>query len=381
MSTIPEPASRRTAHPTPAPDWSAGGAEPLIGGNQVDLLGGGASADEALLAALDSARDHVNVECLLGGEEPSAGLLAALTARAREGVRVNLLVDAGAHADAALLAALRRPGVSVAEHDPGAWSGLFPGPSRRCERRELVIVDGREAFVGGIDVHGGRDTPAGSRRGLCLWLRGPVLPRLQRLFIGQWQRFALGPMQQARYFPSQAVVGDHRVGVAAGKAGDPRNPFIDTLLAVIDRARQRIALATPCETPPRRLLQALAQACARGVAVDLLVPRGGSGLMRGLPMRQVLHAAGVRVHEAQPGLWHARMCLVDGEWVGIGSTRLDWRNAARDAEAGLAVVDGALAERLERVFREDVQRSHGVGERRAQAGWQRPPRGAVDVRS
>ncbi|MCK7497750.1 MAG: phospholipase D-like domain-containing protein [Comamonadaceae bacterium] len=116
------------------------------------------------------------------------------------------------------------------------------------------------------------------------------------------------------------------------------------------------------------------------MAVELLVPRGGSGLMRGLPMRQVLHSAGVRVHEAQPGLWHTRMCLIDGAWVGIGSTRLDWRNAARDAEAGIAIFDPELAAQLERVFREDIQRNQGVGDRRTRPDWQHARHGAFNAR-
>ncbi|MBK1686397.1 phospholipase D-like domain-containing protein [Rubrivivax gelatinosus] len=352
---------RPLSPPTPRSDWDRGLAEPLVGGNRVALLPDAGAAFAAMLDAVDDARDHVNVENLVDVEGPGLDLLRRLESRARAGVRVNLLVDRRPLGDGveAALQPLRRSGVSLGEHDSAAWSGLFPGAPRCSEPRELLVVDGRDAFIGGLDVATGRGLPQEARPGPRLQVQGPVLQRLQRLFVVHWQRFARGPMQQARYFPALAPAGLQRMGVAAADSGE-RNPFVEALLAAVGAATRRVLLASPCEQPPRRLIQALVQASGRGAAVELTVPRAGSGLLRGMPMRQALHAAGVVVHEAQPGRWHARLSVVDGEWVGIGSARLDWRNVVRDGEAGIVVVDSTLAGRLEQMFADDVRRTRGA---------------------
>lgn len=367
-SNAPSPQHPGSSGPGHA-DWDRGLSEPLIGGNHVTLVADDAAGFAAMLAAVDAARDHVNVENLIDVDGHGLALLERLEARSREGIRVNLLVDRGplgGGADAAL-EPLRRAGISLGEHDTVAWGGLFTGPPRRCEPRELLVVDGCDAFVGGLDVPTGRGRPDGLRPGPRLRIQGPVLQRLQRVFVAHWQRFARGPMQQARYFPAQGPAGVQRVAVAVGDNGQ-HNPFVEALLAAVGVAARRVLVASPCEVPPRRLVQALVQASARGAAVEVIVPRAGRGLLRGMPMRQALQAAGVAVHEAQPGRWHARLSVVDGEWVGIGSTRLDWRNVVRDAEAGIVVVDPGLAGQLERVFEEDSLRSRSAGAAQPQPG-------------
>lgn len=371
---------RRPASVPSRAEWDRGLSEPLIGGNHVALLADDDSAFDAMLEAVDGARDHVNVENLVDLDGHGLALLGRLAERARAGVRVNLLIDVGPLGDeaAAALEPLRRSGVSLGEHDTAGWSTLLAGPPRRCEPRELLIIDGRDAFIGGLDVPTGRGRPETARPGPRLRIQGPVLQRLQRLFVAHWQRFARGPMQQARYFPAQGPAGVQRVGVASADSGQ-HNPFIEALLGAIGGAMRRVLVASPCEVPPRRLVQALVQASARGVAVEVLVPRAGRGLLRGLPMRQTLQAAGVVVHEAQPGRWHTRLSVIDGEWVGIGSTRLDWRNVVRDAEAGIVVVDPGLAARLAEVFDQDVLQSRASTMRSQPGGpWRHALHGSTD---
>lgn len=382
MSKSNDPRPWRPTGPAPPrADWGAGLVEPLVDGNRVELLADGESAFQAISNAVDGARDHVNVENLVDGADAGRELLQRLAARARQGLRVNLLLDHAQLEAPALdaLEPLRQAGVSLAEHDSQAWNGLLP---RRCEPRELLVVDGREAFIGGLDAHGGRGTPPPARIGPRLRVQGPVLQGLQRLFIAHWQRFARGPMQPARYFPAQVPAGLQRVGIAAGESGQ-RNSFVEVLLAAIGSAATRVVLASPCEQPPRRLVQALAQASKRGAEVEVLLPRAGGGLLRGMPLRQALQASGVRVHESQPAQWHARLCVVDGEWVGVGSVRLDWRNVVRDAESGVVVVDPGLAQRLEALFQADVQRggrSDAAWRGSRARPWQHESPGAFDAR-
>lgn len=276
--------------------WTDVLVEAPVGGNRVDWY---AEADEqrrALTAALAGARDHVNVDAALFGaervgpaEDIGARLLPLLAARARDGVRLNLL----AARDGPL-------GATRDGHPALARAGARPTP-RAPQRRRLMVVDGRVAFVG--------DSWAGG----LLRVEGPAVQRLQRLFVAHWQRVALDALGPARFFPPLPVAGSERVALGNGSA---------VLLAAIARARLQVMLSTGARAPSRPLVRALVAAASRGVSVDLLLPGSSDGRRaRALSRQQYgrLLSAGARLHERAPETGPAETCLIDSEWASVAA--------------------------------------------------------------
>ena len=344
---------------------------PLIGGNRVELLEDGQRTFEAIYQSIESARDHINIESyIVAAEGPGEEIARRLVERCAAGVRVNLLFDSfgSLTTGAAFFDKLKRCGVRLCEYNPiTPWRLLAGAALNRRDHRKLIVVDGRIGFIGGVNISpvysggsgglGGADDPtAAGWRDLHVRVEGPAVQQLQRLFIAHWQRHARLPMQQARYFRPLAPAGTHRVGVVGSDAAQ-RDPYHRALLGAIETARQRVLLTTAYLVPPRRLLRKLVEAAQRGVQVELLLPGFSDSwpaLHAGRSHYGPLLRAGVRIHERHDTTLHAKACVIDGVWAGIGSSNIDWRSLVHNAEANLVVLDEEFAAHLEQVFRGDV---------------------------
>jgi cardiolipin synthase len=119
-------------------------------GARVEVLTNGEVYYESELLAITQARHSVNMEAYIFAKgEVTRRFLAALTERARAGVQVNLVLDAiGSFATRnGYLRELREAGGRVSWYHPIRWHTL-PRINNRTHR-ELIIVDGRVAFLGG----------------------------------------------------------------------------------------------------------------------------------------------------------------------------------------------------------------------------------------
>ena len=59
-------------------------------------------------------------------------------------------------------------------------------------------------------------------------------------------------------------------------------------------------------------------------------------------------------------MFHCKMLVVDRLLVSVGSTNFDNRSFRLNDEANLNIYDSAFAQRVTRVFEEDLRRSHEV---------------------
>lgn len=334
--------------------------EPLISGNRVELIADDEAGRAAIFDAIDGAGDHINVEACasVAGDE----LLQRLAERCRRGIRINVLVDAAGAAAPGALAALRTAGASVCVvHGEQPWRAWANEKLPCAAPRRLLVADGRVGVVGG-----------GGVRDLHVRAHGPVLQRLQRLFIAHWQRAAETPMQHARYFPALAPAGTQRVGVAGCEAGRI-NPFGSALLGAVETARRSVALTIADAVPAPALHEALRNAARRGVDVELLLPAPPAARLTTASPRRIdaLVAAGVRVlHRHAAASLHAEACAIDGVWAGLGCARLGWRNLLQPSAADLVVLDEGFAAPLARLLHDEARRA--VRADRAEApAWRR----------
>lgn len=349
--------------------------EPPLEGNQVDLLLDGGAAYAAMFTAIDDARDHINIESyIVEAEGPGEALAQRLLAKRREGVKVNLLFDhfGSLHTASDYFDALRDAGVHMCCYQPltRRWGARLDHALHCRDHRKLLIVDGRVAFTGGVNISsvyaldaGHTSRPRMPWRDTHVRIQGPVVAALQQLFIAHWQRQSGQRPYLAHYFPRLAAQGSQRVGVAASEAGRRGlggNPFYRSLLAAIDAAEHSVHLTAAYFVPPRRLLRALCQAAQRGVSVQLVVPGisdSWAALQAGRSHYSRLMKHGVRIHERQDALLHAKSAVIDGVWASVGSSNLDWRSMLHNAEANVVVLDPVFGAQLDKVFEHDVAHS------------------------
>lgn len=200
---------------------------PLVVGNKVTLLQDGPATYRAMFAAVANAKDHINVESyIIDDDEVGRQFADLLVERQAQGVQVNLIYDS--------VGALRTPrsyfdrltqaGVSVLEFNPvNPLAVKKPWKLNRRDHRKLLVVDGRTAFIGGINissVYSTGSSVAGSRgpvdltdgwRDTDIQLDGPVVAEFQKLFIQTWEKQHGQPLAQKDYFPALAPQGREMV--------------------------------------------------------------------------------------------------------------------------------------------------------------------------
>ena len=375
----------------------AGLGEPLVTGNRVDLLQDGPGTYAAMFEAIDNAGDHVNLESyILEAEGPGEEFARRLIARAKAGVRVNVLYDSfgSIGTPASYFDHLRANGVNVCEYNPLRRLGnLLSRALHLRDHRKLMVVDGRIGFIGGVNISpvysagssplaalGGSgmaapaavdgEPPKPGWRDTHVRVEGPIVAQLQRLFMRHWSKHSSIALRGTHYFPPLAPVGSQRVALAACDAGRRRNPFYRALLSALDASQHRVFLTTAYLVPTRRLMRALVKAARRGVDVHLLLPGVSdfwAPLQAGRSHYSRLLRAGIHLHELHDTLLHAKTCVIDGMWTTVGSSNLDWRSFLHNAEANLVVLDATLAQEMERVFMEDVARAREI----VRAEWAR----------
>ena len=363
---------------------SATGA-PLIAGNRAHLLLDGPQTYAAMFAAVREAKHHVNVETyLFEDDEVGRQFADLLMQKRREGVTVRLIYDAvgSIASDDKFFEKLTAQGIEVAEFRPLEPVTIWRVNNR--DHRKLVVVDGRVAFTGGINISDTYSSGSASRPGPAKgketgWrdtnveVRGPVVKSLQSIFMETWRRLGKQAQPSPDLFPDIDKVGEHLLQVVASDGGDSNEFRIyDAYLTAIREARERIWITQAYFAPNRELRRALADAVARGVDVRIIVPGfTDSGLIfhASRATYEELLQANVKLFEYTEALLHSKTAVIDGVWSTVGSCNIDPRSFAHNNELNVAVVGREFAHEMEAMFRRDLKQTRPIDA----AGWAKRP--------
>jgi cardiolipin synthase len=358
---------------------TAGGADPLaFSGNAVEVIVDGPAAYDVMLEAISQARHHVHLEMYIyrSVAEGEAGqkFAQALIDKAAQGVEVCLLYDpAGSRRTPhSFFTDLRQRGVQVLEHNPvnpwrirGAWR-----PNRR-DHRKMLVVDGRLAVIGGIDIsrHYDKRTYEAVRRGeldpakggwhdVDVRIEGPAVAALQQVFLDTWHRQKGSPLKGA-YFPSLGEQGRHPVRVLRAGAGTKKNGIHTAYLNGIEHARSSIHIANAYFMPDEQIEEALCRAARRGVEVQLLLP--GVSDFKIVIYAQRYHYEALRVDDnLENQMLHAKIAVIDRCWCMVGSYNLDVRSWLHAEEVNALIVHPECARPLEAMFESDLRRAQRI---------------------
>jgi cardiolipin synthase len=364
---------------------------PLYRDNAVELLLDGPQTHGAMLEAIASAEHHVHLESyIFADDEIGQEFGAALAAKARTGVPVRVIYDSIGSRNGAegFWAGLEEAGVVVrAFNPPDLTDDRNPFDIDTRDHRKLLIVDGRVAFTGGInidrnyvrpsDVVGGT-SPASGWRDTHIRISGPAVAAFEELFVGLWELID-APLDEPPYAPPLAELdaGDTLVRVLSGAGGNAEVSQIWVAYqAAAEVAERRIWITQSYFAPDDELMAAIRDAAARGVDVRILVA-GFSDSELLLNASRAYYAelldAGVRVFESQEQILHAKTMVVDGYWATVGSSNLDYLSFLHNHEVNAVVLGAAFAGELEDVFRADLDNAVEIEAEqwRRRSLWQR----------
>ena len=352
---------------------------PLILGNKVTLLQDGAATYAAMFAAIRQARDHVNLESyIIEDDEAGQQFADLLLAQQARGVQVNIIYDSvgGVNTSKAFFERLKQAGIKVLEFNPiNPLATKTPWLINNRDHRKLLIVDGRTAFVGGINIssvysYGSatwrRGAPAHNPvawRDTDLQIEGPVVGELQKLFMHSWEKQRGEPLAVKTYFPPLTAQGNEMVRAIGSSPDDPYSLIYLTLISAIGNAEKQVYLTNAYFVPDPQLVKALIDAAARGVDVKLILPSHSDSAMAfhaGRSHYARLLTGGVKIYERLGALLHSKTAVIDGVWSTVGSTNLDWRSFLDNDEVNAVILGREFAQKMQSVFAQDLEASQAI---------------------
>lgn len=349
-------------------------------GNSFTVLANGNNFYEDELRAIGEARSSVNLEAyILQRGEIAKRYLDALTERACAGVKVNVVLDAlgSAGTTTKYFTHLTQAGGKLGWYNDATWNKL-PRYNHRTHR-ELLVIDGRVAFIGGAGIADhwykgkGKNPPW---RDTVVKVEGPSVASLQATFAENWLESCGEVLTGAEYFPEDRRRDADNAALVINSTpsygGSTRARILFQML--IASAKRSIHITTPYFLPDHSMRDELVRAIReRGVEVLLLVPGARSDHLLTRSSSRLAYGAllknGAKIFEYQPAMIHAKVLLIDGLWSVVGSTNFDNRSFGLNDEVNLATRDSGLVQRLEEDFRRDLAHSNPV----TYEGWRHRP--------
>ena len=338
---------------------------PFLDGAAYRALHNGDQIFPAMLAAIRSAKTSITFETYIyWSGDIGRAFAAALTERARGGVKTHVLLDwvGSAKIDAALIEAMQSAGVQVHKFHPPHWSNL--GRLNNRTHRKLLVVDGRVAFTGGVGI---APTWTGNAQDSEHWrdshfeVRGPVVAQMQAVFLDNWTKATGNVLHGSDYFPTLPPAGTGTAQMFSSSPNGGSESMQLMYLLSITAASRSIDLAAAYFVPDELSSNALVEAMRRGVVVRIVVPGEhiDSDIVRGASRARwgPLLKAGAQIAEYRPTMYHCKVMIIDALMVSVGSTNFDNRSFRLNDEATLNILDASFATEQTATFEADLRLS------------------------
>jgi cardiolipin synthase len=342
---------------------------PATEGNRIDVLRNGDEIFPAMLKAIDEAKHTVDfLTFVYWSGSIGTKFAKALSARAKAGVRVRVVLDAlGAHPmDKALISEMEDSGVLVRWFRP--LHRLRPTQVNHRTHRKVLIADESVGFTGGVGI---ADVWLGNARDENEWrdthfrIEGAAVDGLRAAFLDNWAE--TDPVlfdDNIDRFPDQPKVGTSIVQCVRGASETGWSDIATLFSTLLQLATERVRLTTAYFVPDEDLTNRLCGAAGRGVKVEIILPGPFADKrfvqLAGEATYEALLSSGVKIWHFQPTMLHAKVMTVDGLIANVGSANLNSRSVALDEEINVVVIAPGLVQILDEQFDEDLSRSIAI---------------------
>lgn len=333
---------------------------PFTTSNSAELLIDGRNTFEAIFKAIRESRRYILLQFfIIHDDNLGRELQALLIEKAQQGVSVYLLYDeVGCHkVPQSYGEELRAAGVDVRPFNTRkGWRNRFQVNFRN--HRKIVIIDGRLAFVGGLNVgdeYMGRSPRFGPWRDTHARFEGPSVTCVQLSFLEDWY-WASHSLPELEWQPQAAATGNQHILVLPTGPADEHDTCSLFFCHAIHSARRRVWIVSPYFVPDEAVISALQVAALRGVDVRIMLP------LR--PDHRTVYLAsfsylpqftmpGIRFYRYKPGFLHQKVLLVDDDLASVGTANLDNRSLKLNFEISMVVNDRGFVADVEKMLETD----------------------------
>lgn len=341
----------------------------LTQNNSIDMFNDGKDFFRSLMKDIKSAKYSVDVEFyIIKPDFIGQRLLNLLTDKAREGVKVRLLIDT--------LGSRRISDRKLKDFiDAGGEVEYFFKPKFKYlnfdlnyrNHRKIVVIDNKYGYIGGFNIakeYLGFKKKFGYWRDTHLRIVGNSVQDLKAIFLMDWsvERGEKPDFNEIDFY-SEKTESNIAVQIVMSGPDSVKEQIKRAMMRMITFAGEKIYLQTPYFVPDRAMLESLKMAAQSGVDVKIMIPC--------MPDHPFVYWAnysycgeliksGARVFRYENGFLHAKTLVVDGEVSTVGSANFDVRSFRLNFEANAFVYDKDFAAKMEKTFEDDMKLSTEV---------------------
>jgi cardiolipin synthase A/B len=336
--------------------------EPFAG-NAFEFLRDYEGSIDRLIQDIDTAKRHVHLLTYIYRTDRIGRKVAdALKRAAKRGVVCRVLLDAVGSRVALnqFGPELKEAGVEVRSMLP---VGLFRRKGERFDlrnHRKISVIDGTIGYLGSQNIADPTFVKNFPNEELVVRVTGLVVSQLQATFLGDHYLETEEVLDRAELFPDLKPAGDSAAQLLPSGPGYGQENGRELIISMLYEARRRVVITTPYFIPDEPFLNAICAAGQReNVQVHMVVSKHANQLISQLAQRSYyddLLEAGIQVHLYRPHFLHAKLLTIDDHVALTGSTNMDIRSFALNAEINLLIYDRQVVEQL-KVVQEDYFRN------------------------
>ncbi|MDM1547845.1 cardiolipin synthase [Empedobacter falsenii] len=339
--------------------------------NKVKLLTNGEEKFPLFLEALREAKDHIHLEYYIFDEDHIGNeIIDILIEKAKNGVEVRVTADDfGSPKLNKHQSRFDGTGVEFQTFLPVRFSSLANSNYRN--HRKILIVDGKKAFVGGINIsdkyinQNGVISPNNKVywRDTSVMIEGDSINSLQLHFYLNWMMTEGKKynISDPKYFYSTQEKNDlSTVSFGLSSPGSDLHSAMEAMVLAITLAKKKVQLCTPYFIPSDEFKTAMMIAVSSGVEVELIIPKKGDSIVvqqASLSFLKPLMKRSIKVYLYEKGFIHAKTITVDDKLAFIGTVNLDYRSFMINFEITSVIENATLLQQMSVQFDIDKEDS------------------------
>ena len=336
-------------------------------GNHAKPFVNGDAAYPEMCKLIAGAKKEVLMQSYIFNNDRAGQLfLDAFKQAVKNGAKVKVLVDGVGlnYSKPTIAAALKKlKGVEFSVFLPSKQPINLPFVNLR-NHRKILIVDGRTAFFGGMNVADGnlvKTNPKEPIIDITFKVEGPVVDQMSRVFEEDWIFSGKKSFVPASFHASGPLPGTMPARIIPDGPDADYDKVELMALGALSCAQKSVHIVTPYFLPENNILTSLEIAAMRGVEVEIILPSksnivGMDGAMRANFKR--LLAKGVKIFRTQPPFDHSKIMVVDGAWLFVGSANWDVRSFKLNFECNMECMDKQLAEEVLKIIAHKKAHAH-----------------------
>ncbi|UWX54416.1 cardiolipin synthase [Maribacter litopenaei] len=339
---------------------------PPVGNNDLQLLKDGKSTFDAIFKALEEAQKEIHIQYYIFEEGELADRLLLLFKRKLDlGVKIRLIYDGiGSFSlSKAYLKKLMEMGVEVYPFLPFKFGRFFSSLNYR-NHRKIIVVDGRTAFTGGINISDKYlkgDPALGKWHDMHVKVVGPAANHLNQVFMMDWYLVCqdlLEPLENP--IGISKIKNDSLVQIVSGESDDDFPALEQTYFSIVNTAKKYVYITNPYIIPTQALIKALQTAALSGVDVRLMVSENADNRLVSWAVHSYFESflkSGIKIYLFPDGFLHSKIIVSDDAISSIGTANLDDRSFEQNYEVNAIVYEKEFAELLKKDFLKDSSTS------------------------